>query len=115
MPSFMKLEMTELGPVKRSLKIEVPEDAVNHEFQKVYAELKRQVHVPGFRPGKAPIALLEKRYAQAVEQDVVQRLIPNYYQRAIKEAGVVPVVVEIPPIERLKIKRNEAFTLHGHG
>ena len=106
----MKLEMTELGPVKRSLKIEVPEDAVNDEFQKVYAELKRQVRVPGFRPGKAPIALLEKRYAQAVEQDVVQRLVPNYYQRAIKEAGVVPVVVEIPPIDRMKIKRNEAFT-----
>ena len=106
----MKLEMTELGPVKRALKIQIPEDAVNVEFQKVYAELKRQVRVPGFRPGKAPVSLLEKRYAQAVEQDVVQRLVPNYYQQAIKEAGVVPVVVDIPPIERMKIKRNESFT-----
>lgn len=105
----MKLELTELGPVKRALKIEVPEDAVNHAFQKVYAELKRQVRVPGFRPGKAPVALLEQRYARAVEQDVVQRLVPDYYQRAVKEAGVTPVVVEIPPIERMKIKRNEAF------
>ena len=38
----MKLEMTELGPVKRSLKIEVPEEAVKSEFQKVYAQLRRQ-------------------------------------------------------------------------
>ena len=106
----MKLEMTELGPVKRALKIQIPEDAVNVEFQKVYAELKRQVRVPGFRPGKAPVSILEKRYAQAVEQDVVQRLVPNYYQQAIKEAGVVPVMVDIPPIERMKIKRNESFT-----
>ena len=51
----MKLEMTELGPVKRALKIEVPEEAVKSEFQKVYAELKRQVRIPGFRPGKSAI------------------------------------------------------------
>lgn len=106
----MKLEMTELSPVKRSLKIEVPEDVVNEEFHKVYKQLQRQVRVPGFRPGKAPVALLEKRYAREVEQDVVQRLVPDYYERAIKEAGVVPVVVEIPPIERLKVRRNMPFT-----
>ena len=106
----MKLEVTELGPVKRALKIEVPEDAVNSAFQQVYSQLKRQVRLPGFRPGKAPVALLEQRYAREVAQDVVQRLVPDYYQRALKEAGVIPVVVEIPPLERMKIKRNEVFT-----
>ena len=65
---------------------------------------------PGSDQARHPSSLLEKRYAQVVEQDVVQRLVPNYYQQAIKEAGVVPVVVEIPPIERMKIKRNESFT-----
>ncbi|WNM59105.1 trigger factor [Candidatus Nitrospira allomarina] len=106
----MKLEMTELGPVKRSLKIEVPEEAVKSEFQKVYAQLRRQAKIPGFRPGKAPIALLEKRYADLVEQDVVQRLVPDYYQRAVKEAGVVPILVDIPPLERMKVKSNSPFT-----
>lgn len=106
----MKLEMTELGPVKRALKIEVPEEAVKSEFQKVYAQLRRQAKIPGFRPGKAPVELLEKRYSQLVEQDVVQRLVPDYYQRAVKEAGVVPVVVEIPPLERMTVKPNTAFT-----
>jgi trigger factor len=106
----MKLEMTELGPVKRALKIEVPEEAVKSEFQKVYAQLRRQAKIPGFRPGKAPVELLEKRYADLVEQDVVQRLVPDYYQRAVKEAGVVPIVVDIPPLERMKVKPNTAFT-----
>jgi trigger factor len=81
----MKLEMTELGPVKRALKIEVPEDAVKSEFKKVYAELKKQVRIPGFRPGKAPLELLQKRYSQLVGQDVIQRLVPDYYQRAVKD------------------------------
>lgn len=106
----MKLEMTELGPMKRAIKIEVPEDAVNQAFDRVYADLKRQVRIPGFRQGKAPIAMLEQRYGKAVEQDVVQRLVPDYYQRAIREAGVTPVLVEIPPLERIKAKRNSAFS-----
>lgn len=106
----MKLEMTELGPVKRALKIEVPEEAVKSEFQKVYAQLNRQVRIPGFRPGKAPVALLQKRYADMVEHDVVQRLVPDYYRRAVQEAGVKPVTVEIPPLERMKVKPNTAFT-----
>ena len=66
----MKLEMTELGPVKRALKIEVPEEAVKSEFKKVYAQLKREARIPGFRPGKAPIELLQKRFGSMVGQDV---------------------------------------------
>ena len=105
----MKLEMTELGPVKRALKIEVPEDAVKSEFQKVYAELKKQVRIPGFRAGKAPLEVLQQRYGSIVGQDVVQRLVPDYYQRAVKEAGVVPVVVDIPPLDRMKVEPNAPF------
>jgi len=102
----MKLEVTELGPVKRALKIEVPEEEVRREFERAYAELNRQVQIPGFRPGKAPLALLEKRYAKAVEEDVIRRLVPDYYDRAIRQAGIVPVLVEVPPLERVKIKKN---------
>ena len=107
----MKLEVTELGPMKRAIKIEVPEDVVNKEFDRVYTDLKRQVRIPGFRPGKAPIAMLEKRYAKSVEQDVIQRLVPDYYQRAVREADVSPVLVEIPPLDRMKAQRNTTLTL----
>ena len=109
----MKLELTELGPVKRALKIEVPEDAVNNAFQNVYAELKRQVRVPGFRPGKAPVSLLEQRYGRAVEQDVVQRLVPDYYQRAVKEAGVTPLVVGNSTIGTNENQTQRGFHLYG--
>jgi len=106
----MKMEVTELGPVKRAIKIEVPPEIVNQEFEKVYIDIKRQAHIPGFRPGKAPIAMLEKRYGKMAEQDVTQRLVPDYYQRAIKEAKVSPVTVDIPPMERIKAKRNSSLT-----
>lgn len=100
----MKLDVTELGPVKRAVRIEVPAEDVSRRFQDVYAELRNQVHIPGFRAGKAPQALLEKRYAKTVEDDVIRRLIPEYYSKAMKEAGFKPVAVDLPPLERIKIK-----------
>jgi trigger factor len=106
----MKMEVTELGPMKRALKIEVPADEVTQRFSRAYVELNRQVRIPGFRPGKAPLAILEKRYAKAVEEDVIRSLVPDFYDRAIKEAGISPVLVEIPPLDRVKIKKDAAFT-----
>lgn len=106
----MKMEVTELGPMKRALKIEVPADEVSQRFSRAYVELNRQVRIPGFRPGKAPLAMLEKRYAKAVEEDVIRSLVPDYYDRAIKEAGISPVLVEIPPLNRVKINKDSPFT-----
>ncbi|BFU89068.1 MAG: Trigger factor [Nitrospira sp.] len=107
---MMKMEMTELGPMKRALKIEVPADEVTQQFSRAYLELNRQVQIPGFRPGKAPLAILEKRYAKTVEEDVIRKLVPDFYGRAIKQAGISPVVVDIPPLDRVKIKKDSPFT-----
>ena len=106
----MKMEVTELGPMKRALKIEVPADEVTQRFARAYVELNRQVNIPGFRPGKAPMALLEKRYSKSVEEDVIRSLVPDFYDKAVRQAGIVPVLVEIPPLDRVKIKRDEPFT-----
>ncbi|MEY4704587.1 MAG: Trigger factor [Nitrospirota bacterium] len=106
----MKMEVTELGPMKRALKIEVPADEVAQRFARAYVELNRQVNIPGFRPGKAPLALLEKRYAKAVEEDVIRNIVPDFYEKAVRQAGIIPVLVEIPPLERVKIKKDEPFT-----
>jgi trigger factor len=106
----MRMEVTELGPMKRALKIEVPVEEVQQRFVRAYTELNKQVRIPGFRPGKAPVHLLEKRYAKAVEEDVIRSLVPDYYDKAIRQAGIVPVVVEIPPLERVKISRDAAFS-----
>lgn len=106
----MKMEMTELGPMKRALKIEVPANEVNLRFAQAYSELNRQVRIPGFRPGKAPLPLLEKRYAKTIEEDVIRSLVPDFYDRAVRQAGIVPVLVEIPPLERVKVKKDTPFS-----
>ena len=100
----MKVAVEEISTVKKSLTIEVPEEIVAKELSSAYTDLNQRVRIPGFRPGKAPRSLLEQRYAATVEEDVIRRLVPDYYQRAIKETGLRPV--ELPTIEKIEMKKN---------
>ena len=100
----MKVAIEEISPVKKTITVEIPEDVVSQEFQTVYSDLKRRVKIPGFRPGKAPLALLERRYAQTVQEDVIRRLVPDYFRRAIKETQLSPI--EPPSIENIEVKKD---------
>jgi len=99
----MKVQVEEITPVKKSLRIEIPQEVVTNEFELAYSDLKKKAKLPGFRPGKAPLSLLEKKFGPSVEEDIVRKLVPEYYQKAIKEAGLSPV--EFPSIEKIELKK----------
>jgi trigger factor len=100
----MKVAVEEISSVKKSLKIEVPEEVVTKELESAYTDLNQRVRIPGFRPGKAPRSLLEQRFRSSVEEDVIRKLVPDYYKRAIQETGLRPV--ELPAIEKVELKKN---------
>ena len=100
----MKVAVEEISSVKKSLKIEVPEEVVTRELEAAYTDLNQRVRIPGFRPGKAPRSLLEQRFKGSVEEDVIRKLVPDYYQRAILETGLHPV--ELPAIDKVELKKN---------
>ncbi|MBI3608890.1 MAG: trigger factor [Nitrospirae bacterium] len=100
----MKVEVETISPVKRSLSVEVGSDIVGEEFASAYAELSRRVKISGFRPGKVPLAILEKRYHQEIADDVVRRLIPRFYEEAVKEVGLVPV--QLPTIDHVSVAKD---------
>ncbi len=47
--------------------------------------------VPGFRPGKAPITLIRRRFADDIKSEVLQSLVPEQIERAVTESKLVPV------------------------
>jgi trigger factor len=98
----MKVAVNDVSPVKKTLRVEIPTEVVKEEFSHAYASLNRRVRLPGFRPGKAPRALLEQHYAQQVQEEILRKLIPDSYQRALDEAGLKPV--ELPAIEQVQLK-----------
>lgn len=100
----MKVQVEEITPVKKSLKVEIPQEVVSNEVNLAYSDLKKRAKIPGFRPGKAPLALLERKFGPSVQEDVIRKLVPDYYQKAIKEAGISPV--EYPSIDKIEFKKD---------
>ncbi|MBI5393814.1 MAG: trigger factor [Verrucomicrobia bacterium] len=99
-----------LGPCRRLLKIEVPTADVDKEFGLVAQEYTRYARLPGFRPGRAPRPLVEKRFTAEIEQEVQKSLIPKAYREAIRMQSLQPV--GLPEIKDVQFGRGQplAFT-----
>ncbi len=104
----MKVQVEDISPVKKALTIEVPQDIVSRAFTVAYADLNHKVKVPGFRPGKVPLRLLEKRYGGAVKDDILRDLIPEYYEKAVDETGIFPV--DLPVFDRVEAKKDQPLS-----
>lgn len=91
----MKVNVTEEKAWKRVLEIEIPVEKVKGEFDTVYLEYQRKARVPGFRPGKAPLELIKKRYKDEVTKDVLENLLPEAYQEAVKQTSLIPLTLPL--------------------
>lgn len=87
----------ELSPVKKKFRIEIPKEAIEKETTDAYLRLNRKVKIPGFRPGHVPRYVLERQYSRTIEAEVIDKLIPDYYLKSVREAGITPV--ESPAID----------------
>ena len=104
----MKVAVEDISPVKKKIRIEVPSDAVSAEMNKAIADIAKKAKIPGFRPGKAPKAIVEKHYAEEVRSDVVNRLITDSYFRAVHEQKISPV--DMPEIGDVSMNRGEPLS-----
>ncbi|GJQ60545.1 MAG: trigger factor [Candidatus Scalindua sp. AMX11] len=87
----MKIGIEEIAPCKKLIKVEIPSETIEQEWQSQLNRLSGMVNLPGFRKGKAPKKLIEKKYSDRIAEDVKQSVISNTYQEAIKENGLSPV------------------------
>ncbi|RMF87296.1 MAG: trigger factor, partial [Nitrospinota bacterium] len=104
----MKVAVHEVHPWEKRLEVEVPAEVVEKELDKAYRELAKRVQIPGFRKGKVPRPLLERYYRGSVEDEVLQRLIPDLYQQALETEGIQAVTegkVEDIALEKKKALR----------
>ena len=87
----MKVQVEEVSPIERRLSIEVDAAFVTEELNNAYGRLSREVKIAGFRPGKVPRRILEQRFKQDVETDVIRRVEARAFLDAIKEHKVEAV------------------------
>jgi trigger factor len=87
----MLQEIEKLSPTSRKLTINIPSDVIQSETDSVYNHLQMTTNIPGFRPGKIPPAILKKRFGKKVEAQIIEKMVPEFYMMAIKEAEIEPV------------------------
>ena len=78
----MKVDIEKSGGCRRVLTIDVPAEDVRSDYDGLLGVYTKQVKLPGFRQGKAPTALVEKRFADRLVEDAKERLVPRFYQEA---------------------------------
>src|SRR5688572_28863823 len=86
-----KVEMSDVGPCKIKLRIEISAERVNEEIEHKYVELNESVALPGFRKGKAPRTVLEKKFGKAMLDDLKFELLNRSFEEAKEEKNLEPV------------------------
>lgn len=89
----MKVTVEQSGPCRRVLKIEVPAETVAAEYRGIVAEFAKHARIPGFRPGKAPAAIVEKRFSKDALEETHERLVPRAYHEAVAAEKLKPVAI----------------------
>jgi trigger factor len=90
---------------RRELELEIPAEEVTKASEKVAKEFAKMARVPGFRPGKAPISLIKRRFAEDIKSEVLQNLVPETVEKAVAEQKLSPV--SQPQVDKLEFKEGE--------
>ncbi len=75
----------------RRLRITVPAEQVARERKQAVARLAQKVRLPGFRKGKIPAHVVEKRFGAAVEQETLERVMGEAYREILRKEGFEPI------------------------
>jgi trigger factor len=90
---------------RRELDLEIPAEEVSKATEKVAKDFAKIARVPGFRPGKAPIALIKKRFANDIKGEVLQTLVPEHVEKAVAEQKLTPV--SQPQVDKLEYNEGQ--------
>jgi trigger factor len=111
----LKVDIQDVSSCKKTLLIEIPSEDVNAEIEKAYDEVRTTALVPGFRKGKAPRSVLRMRFGEYVKGEVIEKLIPPAFEKAVEDAKLeilrpLDQTDMKPSINELSVKENEPLT-----
>ena len=104
----MKADFTDVSETQKTIAIEIPPDVVDAEINRIARGYAKEVRLPGFRPGKAPAAIVKQRFREQIHHDVMHGLVPRAVEEALQERGIEPV--DSPNIKDVAIREGQPLT-----
>ena len=86
----MQVSVEATGNIGRRMTVAVPSARFEKEFSERIKRLSKTVRFPGFRPGKAPLKMVEAQYGDKITQEVVSELIRSSFYEAVTNQGLSP-------------------------
>ncbi len=99
----------DISPVKKKVAVTVPADEVDAVINRATAQYRTRVTLPGFRKGKAPLAMVEKRFSQDIYGEAVNELINGNISQILEEMDVEPMGELSFEGDTSPLKRGEEF------
>ena len=88
--SGISVKVKKQKELKRELKVSVPSSVVEAKKMKRFEEIAKTAKMPGFRPGKAPINIIQSQYGNQVNQETLSDVLESSYADAITEKELKP-------------------------
>ena len=104
----MKIELEQVSPIRKKMTVVLSSELVDKEVEKAYSKLQKSVRLRGFRPGKAPLPILQRYFKVQVEDDVITSLVEDSYPKALDEHKMSPV--SQPIIEKGVLEKGKEFS-----
>ncbi len=81
----MNIQVNDLSPTRKSLIVSLDKGEVDAEHQLVVGEYTKLARLPGFRPGKAPAAMVVKRFGKEIADEFKQKVVAKAYRSALED------------------------------
>src|SRR5438105_10697753 len=103
----MKVEVEKQPGSVSTLQIEVPSEEVSKEWDAIANSFARFAKIPGYRPGKAPRAVIEKRFRKEIQDELTKKLVSKSYHEAIEQEQLR--VASLANIEDVKLGEDKSM------
>jgi trigger factor len=98
--------------LQRVLEVSVPAAELRGAEARAAKKYATQARLPGFRPGKAPAAMVQKRFAGPIRQEAIEALLQEAYQAVLEQEKIIPA--SQPRVEQLHVHDGEPLTFELH-
>ncbi len=85
------VQVEALDSIRRRLVVQIPAQAISDELETTVREFARTAKIPGFRPGRVPRQVVERRFGDRLRADVVDRLLRNSLAEALQQEQIAPL------------------------
>jgi trigger factor len=82
---------TETSALQRELSIEIPTDVVDRERDSIISKYQKHARIPGFRTGKVPANIIKQKFAEDINSEVIEALVPKYFRQESQKQNLLPV------------------------